>query len=593
MFTIRHRFFFLGILTILHSVAVLHASDEAPIRYRVRIRGVEDRELRRELQNVSVMEALSARPPVSELQLRRRARRDPPLFKQVLRNHGYYDAKVETHFDLERRRPRVQYEVDTGPTYHLRNVTLLSTDPDVNMPQAAAIGLQTGKVAIASEILQADDEIVRILRTQGYALASIDTREVIVVHPERAVDVHYEIAPGKTYRFGETTIEGLQNVEEPFIRRKIPWQEGEPFDGRLLSQARRRFVAADLFGAVRLETGDPPDDDDLLPISAKLTERKHRSITLGLGYGSDEGWRARTGWVHRNLLQRGERLSVDYMISERGQTGELAFKRPDYRRVDQNLHLLLQYEIEDTRAFRSEKAGTLARITRPHRDDRLYGIGFGQRYAAVEEAENRQAYNLLYLPITVEQDRSDDPLDPRNGSRLNLGIAPYWDTLDTKIFFIKPRLSFTSYRPLSRRNNLDWAGRITLASLLGESRNRIPADERYYAGGGGTIRGYRYQTVGPLEDRTPTGGRSLFLFSQELRWRWSQRMGLVGFIDGGAVTEEALFEKTVDEIRWGTGLGLRYFTPVGPLRFDVAMPIDRREGIDDPWQFYISLGQAF
>jgi len=574
------------------TVAALHA-DEAAIRYRVRITGVEDRALRRELRNVSVMRALSSRPPVSELQLRRRARRDPPLFEQVLRNHGFYGVKVETHIDMQRRRPRVHFEINTAPPYDLRNITLQSTIPDVAMPLASEIGLQTGTVAIASSILQANDEIIRILRTKGHAFAAVDAREVVVIHPEQAVDIHYEINPGNVYRFGETRIEGLRNVQEPFIRRKIPWQEGDPFDGRMLARVRRRLIAADLFGAVRIETGDSPPEDDLLPITAKLTERKHRSITLGMGYGSDEGWRARAGWVHRNFLQRGERLSVDYTISERGQIGELAFKRPDYRRVDQNLHLLLQYEIEDTRAFRSEKIGALARITRLHRDDRLYGIGLGLRYSAVENTEERQAYNLLYLPVTMEQDRSDDPLDPRSGNRLNLGVAPYWDTIDTDIFFVKPRVSFSAYAPLSRRNNLDWAGKITLASILGESRNRIPADERYYAGGGGSIRGYRYQTVGPMENRTPTGGRSLFLLSQELRWRWAETMGLVAFIDGGAVTEEAWFERTVDDLRWGTGLGFRYFTPVGPLRFDAAIPIRRREGIDDPWQFYISLGQAF
>ncbi len=580
------------LLGMLPGTATLLA-EEAPIRYRVRIRGIDDRTLRRELYNLSVMQALSGRPPVSELQLRRRARRDPPLFKQALRNHGFYQPTVETHINLERRRPRVRFEVDTGPSYHLRNITIQSSDPTVPMPAAAEIGLHTGEVAVASNILQGNDEIVRVLRTKGHAFAYIASREVFVIHAEQAVDVHFKVSPGNTYRFGETKIEGLKDVQEPFIRQKLPWKSGDPFDGRALAQARRRLVAADLFGTVRLETADEPEYDNLLPISVTLRERKHRSISLGLGYGSDEGWRARVGWAHRNLLQRGERLSIDYAVSERGHAGELAFKRPDYRRVDQNLHLLLQRDVEDTRAYRTDKIGAMARITRLHRDDRLYGIGLGLRYSSVEDADSRQAYNLLYLPITMEQDRSDDPLDPRSGTRLNLGLAPYWDTLDTEIFFIKPRLSFTGYHTLSRRNELDWAGKVTIASILGESRKRIPADERYYAGGGGSIRGYRYQFVGPFENNTPTGGRSLFLISQELRWRWSETMGLVAFVDGGAVTQEALFERTVDELRWGTGLGFRYFTPVGPLRFDAAVPINRRPEIDDPWQFYISLGQAF
>ena len=566
---------------------------EKPIRYRVRIKGVADRGLRRELKSVSVMRALSGRPPVSELQLRRRARRDPPLFNQVLRNHGFYSPTVDTQIDLERRRPRVRYVVDPGPGYHLRNVVLVSSDPSVHMPSAEEIGLAVGQVAVASRILAGNDAIVRILRSRGHAYAQVATREVIVFHAEHAVDVRFEVVPGETYRFGETTFHGLQRVQEAFVRRKLPWERGAPFDGRAFSRARRRLVAADVFGSVRLETGGVPEEGDLVPISVELSERKHRSVQLGVGYANDEGWRIRAGWVHRNLLQRGERLSLDYAISEISQGGELAFTRPDFRRVDQNVYVVLQQEIEDTRAFRSETVGILTRVDRLSDDARIYGIGLGMRYSSVRDAEDRQAFNLVYIPLTMEQDRSDDLLDPRSGTRLSLGVAPYWDTLNTRIFFVKPRVSVAGYYTLSRRNALDWAGRITLASILGESRKRIPADERYYAGGGGSVRGYPFQAVGPLEERQPTGGRSLFLLSQELRWRWSETMGMVGFVDGGAVTEEALFDASVDNLRWGAGIGLRYYTPVGPLRFDVAVPIARRKGIDDPWQFYISLGQAF
>ncbi len=590
----KRRVFFLSIvLSGLWPGAGILRATAGEIRYRVRIAGVEDRDLRRELENVSVMKALADRPPISELQLRRRARRDPPLFEQVLRNHGFYRPKVETSIDLERRRPRVRYEVDPGPIYRLRTVTLVSSDPAVTMPLAEEIGLEPGREAVASQILAGNDEIVRILRTRGHAFARVDSHEVVVVHRAEAVDVRFEVDPGERYRFGETTFEGLERVREPFVRNKLPWETGAPFDGRELVLARRRLAAADLFGSVRLETGDTPEEGDLLPVTVKLSERRHRSVTVGVGYGNDEGWRTRAGWEHRNLWEQGERLSFDYAVSEIGRGGALAFKRPDFRRVDQDLHLSLQQEVEDTRAFRSDKFGALARVDRLSGDDRIYGLGLGMRYSSVRDAEDSREFNLVYIPLTMEQDRSDDPLDPRGGARLSLGLAPYWDTLDPEIFFIKPRFSLAGYFTLSHSNELDWAGRVTMASILGEARKKIPADERYYAGGGGSIRGYPFQTVGPIEDGSPTGGRSLFLLSQELRWRWSETMGMVAFLDGGAVTEEAWFDPTVDDFRWGTGLGFRYFTPVGPLRFDVAVPVNRRQGIDDPWQFYISLGQAF
>jgi len=120
----------------------------------------------------------------------------------------------------------------------------------------------------------------------------------------------------------------------------------------------------------------------------------------------------------------------------------------------------------------------------------------------------------------------------------------------------------------------------------------VPADERFYAGGGGSIRGYSYQSVGPLSGGDPVGGRSLLELSTELRLRLGERFGFVGFLDGGSAFGAA-FPDFDEELLWGTGLGFRYFTAVGPLRLDFAVPLDRRHGIDDAFQVYISLGQAF
>jgi translocation and assembly module TamA len=173
-----------------------------------------------------------------------------------------------------------------------------------------------------------------------------------------------------------------------------------------------------------------------------------------------------------------------------------------------------------------------------------------------------------------------------------LGLAPYQDVIGRDINFYKLRASGTRYVPLGRRPEIDLAGRVTLASILGEERSDIPADERLYAGGGGTIRGYAFQSVGPLDGKTPLGGRSLAVTSAELRWRLNPEFGLVAFIDGGTAFEGVYFDSKED-VLWSAGVGFRYFTPVGPLRFDLAFPMDRRRGTDDAYQFYISLGQAY
>lgn len=567
--------------------------ESALIAYRVEIKGVENRRLRKELERISVSKSLADRPPRTEMQLRRRAGRDVPVFEQILKNQGFYNVSVRHSVKKSERRSVLRFDIEPGVPYRLREIQVHSSDPDVDIPSDALSGLVSGEVAVAEKILRANGALLRHLRTRGYARAGITSREVKVVHPDRAVDVIFEVEPGPIYRFGDTAVSGLESVEESFIRRKIPWEPGERFDVRELERARRRFSSADLFGSIQVYDAEEAAEEDRMPIRIDLSERKHRSMSFGAGYGNDQGWRAGAGWEHRNLLNRGERLTLEAEVSEVGHENELRFRRPDVRRVDQNLTLSIKQSVEDTRAYESKDVGTLARLDRSMRGNRIVSAGIGLRYASVETFEENREFNLLYFPLTFSRDRSDDPLDPRRGTRLALNLAPYWDSLNAETFFVKTGVSLSVYQALLRDAGLDWAGRVSLASALGASRSRIPADERYYAGGGGSVRGYGYQTVGPLEEGTPTGGRSRFLISQELRWRWTESFGIAGFVDGGVVTEEAVFNSAVDDLRWGTGLGIRYYTPVGPLRLDVAVPLNRRAEIDDSWQFYISLGQAF
>lgn len=566
---------------------------EGPLRYRVRIRGVEDPSLLRDLEGVSVLKSLADRPPDTEIQLRRRARRDPPELKRVLRAHGYYAATVRTEYDMDRRRPRVVHHIDLGERYTIRHVQVIAP-PDIPVPSGSDLGLAPGEPASARRVLAAEESLRRHYSRRGHPFPTVARKDVWVVHAATAMDVEMEIDPGPELPFGRTGFSGVESVRESFLRGKIPWEEGDLFDRDALRVLRRRFAEADLFGGIRVEPAEEPGDDGTLPVEVEVTERPHRSILFGIGYTNDLGWRGRVGWTHRNLRGAGERLALSFELSEVGQEGEILFRRPDFKRVDQTLTLTARQSLEDTRAFRSEKAGALARIDRLLEGGRVISYGAGFTYSLVRARDERQEYGLVYFPVGMEQDRSDDPLDPRRGARLSIGAAPYHDVLEQDLFFVKSRISLTGYQNLSRRPDVDWAGRASAAVLAGEARNRVPADERYYGGGGGTVRGYAFQSVGPLdENNAPLGGRSLLLLSQELRWRMTETLGLVLFVDGGAVTEELWFDNAVDEIQWGGGLGFRYFTPVGPLRFDVAVPINRRGGVDDPWQFYISLGQAF
>ena len=199
------------------------------------------------------------------------------------------------------------------------------------------------------------------------------------------------------------------------------------------------------------------------------------------------------------------------------------------------------------------------------------------------------------LPGSLTRDSRDDDFDATEGTRLNMAVTPYVTTGDDSFFFVVTEVGGSAYLSLQREDRVVLAGRTRVGSILGASRAEIPANKRFYAGGGGSIRGYEYQKVGPLdEENDPLGGRSLLELGVELRLRLTERFGMVPFVDGGTVFVDPDFRSDEDRtLRWAAGLGFRYYTPIGPLRLDFAFPLNGREGIDNDFQFYISIGQAF
>lgn len=575
------------------SVWMLFASitSAQDIRYRVRIKGAPNSEVRDDLRSVSDMQNLIKRPPATERQLRRRAERDIPRFLQILRAHGYYEAAVDLSLRTDRTPVRVSFQVEPGPPYTLRTISIDAVGTLLS-PAPKSVGLEPGTQMKAQAVLDAQERIVLYFRRQGYPFAKVTDREVRVEREARAVDVFYKVDAGPQAYFGPVDFVGLITVDESFVRRKIDWQEGDPFNADRLRTFRQRLAGSGLFASVRLTHADKLSADERLPINVELSERKPRSVSLGAGYRSDEGARVQTRWEHRNWSGEGEQLLFSLMISEIGHTVEARVHKPDLGWLDQSATLVITTGREDTDAYLTQKTGVLLSLDKIMRPGWAVGTGVGYTYSDVREKEHDEFHSLLYFPLYSGWDRSNDLLDPRRGWRLNLGLAPYFDLRQADLGFIKTRAALTQYKTLSRRTGLDWAGRVTLGSILGESRNGVPADERWYAGGGGTVRGYEYQSVGPLDDKTPRGGKSLLVVSTEARWRINDEFGLVAFVDGGTAFASSAFDSG-EPLRWGTGVGIRYFTPVGPLRFDLAFPLNRRSGMDDAYQFYISLGQAF
>lgn len=568
---------------------------QVTVPYTVRIEGVDEKDLRTQLEAVSRTIELRDDPPATMGFLRRRAQTDVGRLLEVLNAEGYYGPKVKVEIDESQDPVSVIFNIQTGPVYRLVDVRIEpedGTEVKTKLPTFEDLGLKLKEPARAKPIISAHAAILNYMRAEGYALVKMPQPQVVVDHSSQSVSVRYRIIPGPESRFGTTDFSGLESVKEEYLQKILPWRKGERFNAGLFTEARNRLTETQLFSVVNIIQAESLDEKGLLPITIEVKERPHRTISAGASYYTDEGFGAKFGWQHRNILKGGERFNFEAKFSEIGISGETTFRKPTFCRPDQSLLASFRIAEDDTDAYLSQNTELSVLLERRIRKGMRVALGSSFRLAHVEQLGDTKEFALVSLPGLFEWDASDDPLNPSRGFKFNFKVSPYHDTVDTKLRFFKTSASLSYYLKLLEKPSIIFAARGALGSMGGASRDDIPADVRFYAGGGGSVRGYPFQTVGPLVGTSPIGGRSLLELTGELRWRVTERIGVVSFLDGGSAFEAA-FPNFEEDLLWGVGAGVRYFTPIGPIRLDVATPLNRRDQVDDPLQVYISIGQAF
>ena len=573
-----------------------HAAFAQPVCYEVRFDDTVDARWVGQLRALSDTAALAANGAVSMAQLKRRAEKDQDLFRTYVRSQGHYGGTVSYRIDDTADPVTVIFTVDPGPLYLLEEAEIQAPGVEGEVFQRLAEAVRTllpeGSAARAERIVETDKEILELLSQSGYPLARIDERRVIVNHDTRRVLTRYTVASGPKSFFGPVRIQGLESVREESVRPRLPWKEGDVFDSRLLHKAQNNLIQMDLFSVVHLAHAPSADPQGRLPIDVTVVERKPRTFKGGLFYATDVGPELNVSWENRNLFEGRARVGADSWLSSEKKILEGMFLWRDFLRTDQFVQINGRLAEEDWDAYWSRSIGAVAAVNRQFSPSVRAGMGAAFRLSSVEQRSDRETYGLSFLPVVLHADTTDNPLDPTKGFRLQVQTAPYADVTDTSLFFWKTSTTVSTYYDWAGDGRFILAGILGGGSIMGAAWKAVPADERFYVGGGGSVRGYDYQSLGPREEDTPLGGRSYVSWNGELRWRFRERFGIVGFLDGGTA-----YEGTVPDFkhsfRWGTGLGFRYYSPLGPFRIDVAVPINRRAGIDDPFQIYVSLGQAF
>lgn len=584
------------------------AADQAgggggpPVRYQVAFEGVDDKALLDLLRSVSRTAGLREKPPASLFLLRGRARGDLKRLGDAMASRGYFAAKVDFSVDEGASPVTVTFKVDPGGAFLLKwvDVELSEGGEPVNftLPEAGELGLSLDAPAMSKDIVDAGDRLVKVFKNRGRPFARLVHRKAAADFRELTLHVTYIVDPGPRAVFGPTVFTGLKTVEEGLVSPLVPWKEGEEYSQDKVDLLQRRLAELGLFAKASVAPRRELEDRDKAVIEAGLIERKHRTFKGGVTYNTDDGPGARVFWEHRNLFGKGERLRLQASASPVNKFFEAKFEHPFF--LDRSQRLLAGFKAadENTDAYHGQNVTAEVKVSRKLWEHFSAEAGAGWRSSLVyDDAANPDVsntrYNLASVLLGLSADTRDDPLDATRGWLLSLGAAPHFGIQGGSLNFVKASVSGAHYLNILEKPSVVLASRVSAGSISGVGASKlVPPDVRFYAGGSGSIRGYAYQKAGPLRGDKPLGGRSLFDFSAELRLRLTELFGLVFFLDGGNAYETE-YPDPGKGILAGVGTGVRLFTPIGPFRVDVATPLYRRKDVDDAFQLYISLGQAF
>ncbi|WP_188408095.1 autotransporter assembly complex protein TamA [Agaricicola taiwanensis] len=492
--------------------------------------------------------------------------------------------------------------VEPGPEFKFQSIRTVTADgrPSPVPIDLGKAGLTTGEPARSADIIAGERAIVRQIRETGRPLARVAEREAVVNHSTSTMDLTIILDPGAPATFGEVTVSGTDRLRPEIVAERAPFATGEPYSPAKIARYREKLSELAVFKTVRIVEGDQLNPDGSLPIRVEVAERPRRYVGAEASYSTSEGAGVGAYWGHRNLFGGAEGLRLDANVSRLGANAYddleyklgITFTKPSIITPKDDLTVSVLATREAPDAYTRVGVGGVASIKREITEHLSVQAGIEVDRSRIDDVFGRNDYTLIGIPLGVTWDNTDSKLDPTEGFRAALTVTPfpYADGSQAGMTIAKGQVS--AYRAIDDAHRFVVAGRIGAGTALGAEIRDLPANRRFFAGGGGSIRGYTYQSVSPrLDEDTIIGGRSLLEGSLELRVKVTDKIGIVPFVDAGAAFDRE-FPDFNQDIQYAAGLGLRYYTAIGPIRADVAFPLNPRE--DDPVAaFYISLGQAF
>jgi translocation and assembly module TamA len=582
-----------------------------PVPYIVQFTPSGDAELDALLKQTASLVTLRAKLPAAPFALIGRAQADQAQFLIVLHSLGYDAGRVDMRIggrtltdplliDTLNRAPAgvpvvVQVTPDKGALFHLGRVAFNTLPRGFAAPPT----VREGEPARAAPVLAAAPVLLSALHDAGYAFATVAAPVAVADLRTNELNVTYVVAPGPRVDVGQIAFAGLQRTDAAWLRRHISLRPGQRFSDTGIFAARDSLLSTGVFSSVTPVPEPEISAAGDVPILFRVVEQKRHAVTIGGSYATDTGFTVSSSWQDRNVFGHAETLTLSVAANGLGGTGTTSpgydlkgvFAKPDYKVVGQTATASLEGLKESVTAYNRTAIMAGGVLSRPLTSRLTFS--YGGRF--VEESVTQEGvarnYVLLQAPLTLSYDTADSALEPTRGVNASVSLTPTKPVQGAASVFAIAQAYAATYIAVERHAFGVLALRGQVGSVVGASQLQVPADQRFYAGGTSTVRGYTYQTVGPLfADDVPQGGLALDAATIEFRQHITKSIGIVPFIDAGQVNQGSA--PLQGHLSVGAGLGLRYYTGIGPIRADFALPLKRTAG-SGAFAIYIGLGEAF
>jgi translocation and assembly module TamA len=588
-----------------------------PRTYTLTFETGADAALDEALRAASILWADRERPASGVPGLLAKARGDYPRLLAALYNRGFYGGSISIAVDGREASAippdarlgepvAIAVRINPGRQFIFGNLVIdnrapATLDPDDQIDIPEDLGFVPGQIARATDIARAEQLLVQAWRQQGYAKAEIASRDVIADHATGTLDVRITVAPGRYATIGPVSVSGTENMNPDFVVRQTGLVPGAEYDPDDIELARERLARLDVFRSLRIEAASAINPDSTLPFTVIVQEQALRRFGIGATFSTLDGLGIEGFWLHRNLFGEAERLRLDAKIAGIGWPVDTAefdyafggtFTKPGILSPDTDLIASIAAERKVLPLYTETSASGKIGLSHLFTNHISAEAGLQFKHALFENDMTFGNRNFTTAGVygAGTFDNRDSQLDPTEGFYISGTLDPVYE-FEYQNAIIRSTLEGRTYFAFGPDDNFVLAGRVKAGALAGPALSEIPPDMLFFAGGGGSVRGYGYRSIG-VDDGMGgvTGGRYLLEASVEARARFTEDWGAAAFVDGGYVAADTF--PGLDQLRLGAGVGVRYHTALGPIRLDVAIPLNKRSG-DPDYALYVGIGQAF